>query len=704
MKKICFSFFVLISICSRLSAQTANYSRNDSNDPSPGTENVTIGNGAGGLINSSSNRNVLLGRRAGMNALFLQRSVLIGARAGAGITNGVGQIIIGDSIATAFNGNIYNPNTLIGIRAATGVSEIGSSVVLGNDILNSSTQSSSANVLVGGYIGRVPGTANPMLIGNTVLGMYAANRLSGHYSTYIGFSAGSNGGLDNTDNFNTAVGAWAGAGANNRNNTFLGAKSGQNASGGSDNLMIGIESGYNFHQAEAIIIGKQAAYNPTNSSYIYYGGSLITIGNKSAYNYMGGMWNVFLGNEAAYNFTGIGSNGSGSNTLLGSFAGRNLQSGESNTFVGTAAGLGKDDAITYSYRQNVLVGDSTGVFNAASGNTFVGSRAGSKNVWGMGNTFIGKEAGYRAIGQHNTFLGAESGRNLSYGENNTFIGENAGKDASGYGSVIIGSNAGVSSAASNNTFIGTYSGSVNKTGSDNTLIGFLTADELTGGNSNTALGSLAGRHLQNGMRNTFIGSSTGIARREKEYGPINNATAIGAAAEVGVSYGVVLGDTVNAKVGIGTAFPNQRLTIRGNIGFLTAANLRLDNAPFLDVNPDRLALGGEKGEFPVEITSSLHYRVADASRWADYVFDETHRPLSLRETAAFIRANKHLPGVPSAADVVKNGVDAARMDAKLLEKIEELTLHTIEQETRLEKLEKENAELRKMVMELVKKK
>jgi hypothetical protein len=52
----------------------------------------------------------------------------------------------------------------------------------------------------------------------------------------------------------------------------------------------------------------------------------------------------------------------------------------------------------------------------------------------------------------------------------------------------------------------------------------------------------------------------------------------------------------------------------------------------------------------------------------------------------YVTENRHLPNIPSAEEVVKDGVDLNEMNAKLLEKIEELTLYLIEQDKKIEKL------------------
>jgi hypothetical protein len=62
---------------------------------------------------------------------------------------------------------------------------------------------------------------------------------------------------------------------------------------------------------------------------------------------------------------------------------------------------------------------------------------------------------------------------------------------------------------------------------------------------------------------------------------------------------------------------------------------------------------------------------------ADYVFESDYKLASLSEVEAYTKANKHLPEVPSASEMTKNGVDLAAMNMVLLKKVEELTLHAI---------------------------
>lgn len=64
--------------------------------------------------------------------------------------------------------------------------------------------------------------------------------------------------------------------------------------------------------------------------------------------------------------------------------------------------------------------------------------------------------------------------------------------------------------------------------------------------------------------------------------------------------------------------------------------------------------------------------------WPDYVFDEKHDLMTLKNLEKYIKQNKHLPEIPSSEDVKKDGVDLVEMNKLLLKKIEELTLYIIE--------------------------
>ena len=88
--------------------------------------------------------------------------------------------------------------------------------------------------------------------------------------------------------------------------------------------------------------------------------------------------------------------------------------------------------------------------------------------------------------------------------------------------------------------------------------------------------------------------------------------------------------------------------------------------------------------------------------WSDFVFSDDYKLPSLEDVEKHIKNEGHLKDIPSAAEVEKNGIYLGEMDSKLLLKIEELTLYTIQQQKEIEMLKKENAELASMKAEFLK--
>lgn len=110
------------------------------------------------------------------------------------------------------------------------------------------------------------------------------------------------------------------------------------------------------------------------------------------------------------------------------------------------------------------------------------------------------------------------------------------------------------------------------------------------------------------------------------------------------------------NVGIGTTTPKAKLSVNGNL-WATAI------------------------------------KVAATNPWPDYVFDPAYERLPLMELESFIKTNKHLPEIPSAKAIEKDGINLGDMNTKLLKKIEELTLYLIE-------LKKDNDVLKERVKNL----
>ncbi|MCH8146883.1 MAG: hypothetical protein IH987_02685 [Planctomycetes bacterium] len=76
--------------------------------------------------------------------------------------------------------------------------------------------------------------------------------------------------------------------------------------------------------------------------------------------------------------------------------------------------------------------------------------------------------------------------------------------------------------------------------------------------------------------------------------------------------------------------------------------------------------------------------------WPDYVFDEDYELIPLEELERSVRQHKHLPGIPSAAEVKSQGINVGEMQADVIKKVEELTLYVIDLNKQLKVVKREN--------------
>lgn len=123
-----------------------------------------------------------------------------------------------------------------------------------------------------------------------------------------------------------------------------------------------------------------------------------------------------------------------------------------------------------------------------------------------------------------------------------------------------------------------------------------------------------------------------------------------------VGNGAKVAITKTGNLGVGTISPSEKVHVIGNVkveGKLAA----------------------------VEICANT------TSSWCDYVFEPDYDLPKLTQVEAFIAKHKHLPDVPSEADVKANGYNLTKMDATLLKKLEEAYLYILDLEARVKVLE-----------------
>lgn len=102
------------------------------------------------------------------------------------------------------------------------------------------------------------------------------------------------------------------------------------------------------------------------------------------------------------------------------------------------------------------------------------------------------------------------------------------------------------------------------------------------------------------------------------------------------------------------------------------------------------------------LTEKVKVAIRNTTEWSDHVFDEKYELKPLEEVEKYIKENKHLPNIPSSEELVKEGLNLGEMQAKQMEKIEELTLYLIEMKKEINALKKENQELKEAVIKKLK--
>lgn len=138
----------------------------------------------------------------------------------------------------------------------------------------------------------------------------------------------------------------------------------------------------------------------------------------------------------------------------------------------------------------------------------------------------------------------------------------------------------------------------------------------------------------------------------------------------------VMSILANGNIGVGITAPTTKFHVSGNT--LITGRVTIGNPTLLDQG------------YELSVVGEIRAREVDVNNlsWSDFVFKDDYKLPTIIEVEKYIKEKGHLPAIPSAKEVADKGYGLSSMDAKLLQKIEELTLYIIAQEKR--SLEQEN--------------
>ena len=373
---------------------------------------------------------------------------------------------------------------------------------------------------------------------------------------------------------------------------------------------------------------------------------------------------------------------SSQNTMFGYFSG-NTNTGIANTFLGFRSGGNGSGNYNVSFGSESLQANTAGTHNSALGTNTLYSNTTGKNIVAIGSNSLFNNNGDAnvGIGSYTLFSNVSGINNVAIGTNS--LVNNAGSYNEGIGTNSLMSN----TTGSNNFGLGASALTANTVGEFNVGVGNYSLYRNISGHRNTALGTNAGYSNVSGVKSIFIGSEAGYNETGSEKLYIANSN---------TSTPLIGGDFLNStlKFHTGSAVPSA------SAGFVAIGDFSTPNGSTPGsggINSFPAFTGSSKYRLIVQdgiLTEKLKVALRNGAEWADYVFDPEYKLMTLEEVEQFTLQNNHLPNVPSADEMVKNGLDITKTSAKLMEKIEELTLYMIQLNKDIRSLKAENMQLR----------
>ncbi|MHC0446745.1 hypothetical protein ACWA1F_15140 [Flavobacterium sp. 3-218] len=125
-------------------------------------------------------------------------------------------------------------------------------------------------------------------------------------------------------------------------------------------------------------------------------------------------------------------------------------------------------------------------------------------------------------------------------------------------------------------------------------------------------------------------------------------------------------------------------------------------------NQGYIGIGTSNPVYKLDVCGTIRAKEikVDLQGGCDFVFENDYKLMDLNKLENFVTQNKHLPEIAPAREMIENGLEMKEFQMKLLQKIEELTLYTIQQNKKLEmqskKSEKQEKELKALRTKIIK--
>ena len=678
--KIFFSTLLGVLSLTIYSQETTNYGENSG---TLGGYNSYFGSYAGNSGTVDSSFNVFFGASSGRSTTTGRFNGFFGSYAGTNNTTGANNIFVGHN--SGYSNTVGNQNTFVGFN--------------------------SGKNSTGNY--------------NSFFGSYAGYQTTGDKNIFLGANTGRN---STTGNENTFLGNYTGyTNVTGQYNTYLGAQSGY-LSTGSKNVFIGYQAGYNELGSDKLYIDNSNTASPLiygdfANDVLGFNGN-VGIGTSTPTSkldiYYADVRKVEINPQNQLDVTG------NSSLTIKEFV-PSIEFHDSST--------SSSSALAFTNNNKFYIGKKTGnqvtssdLFNIDlnTGNVGIGTIAPSEDLHiesndktvlklktnsttdDLGIWFQGKRA--NSVNYSSHYIGADGDSHYNFKIN---ADENLQLQTNGLDRVYIKSNG--------NVGIGTTSpnGKLHISAvSNESRVKPKDLIYLTATNSSVGYDGFGTSIVD--FRRTYQNSTPHAVNRisfiERGHSTSDKGGAILFATKTLNSGSEEPEERMridyNGNVGIGTSSPEHKLdVVDGNVQVrnvaagrkikldagngsidLTGGTMQLNR---FSTNNISLARGG--GSVAVgTLLAPTGYKLAIAGKtiteevkvqlqtnWPDYVFEKDYNLPTLTEVELHIKEKGHLKNIPSAKEVEKNGFYLGEMDAKLLQKIEELTLYTIEQEKAL---------------------